>query len=474
MRDAKVTDIWRKFGKKNDYKKYIEYLSLNGLNEIGDIEFSQGITVLCGLNGVGKSSILLSLKELAGLNKKESDSHKVKDSKTEIMLKLNNELEVFTTEDSRCDSINEYKNSIWSIDYKLSHENIEFFFQDNLDELLLQYEESILNQEDTELLSYLVGKKYNEIKLTVIEDDGEIYPYFSVAIGENNYSSVDMGIGEHWIFYIWWRIYSSDSNVIGLIEEPETFISITSQRRIMNFLAESSVKKNISFVITTHSPFIVEKVSENKIRLISRYNDTVSIIKGDDNLDYMKALGLSMKKEKGVLFVEDELALVLLKTILKSYSKELLELYSMEYLDGHGDINKSLKNLKNLYSKKMNYKFVGLYDGDMREDYGSWGGDGWRFDYLPSKKPFENVAIDIISNQKNREIILKEFNIKKNEFIVILENLNGQDYHDWVNKFVKLTNSSLDKVVEKVFNIWIEDTEAKNEVEDFVKMIQQI
>lgn len=38
----------------------------------------------------------------------------------------------------------------------------------------------------------------------------------------------------------------------------------------MNFVAQQSVEKGISFVISTHSPYILENVENDNIHIISR------------------------------------------------------------------------------------------------------------------------------------------------------------------------------------------------------------
>lgn len=72
MRDAKASDYWRhvyEYSEKKLYKNYISKLIVNDCNGFtGEVEMSPGITILCGLNGVGKSSLIANIKDSLGLS----------------------------------------------------------------------------------------------------------------------------------------------------------------------------------------------------------------------------------------------------------------------------------------------------------------------------------------------------------------------------------------------------------------------
>lgn len=72
MREAKAYDYWRRvyeYSEKRLYKNYISRMSFNDCNGFtGDVELNSGITVLCGLNGVGKSSLVANIKTILGLS----------------------------------------------------------------------------------------------------------------------------------------------------------------------------------------------------------------------------------------------------------------------------------------------------------------------------------------------------------------------------------------------------------------------
>ena len=69
-----------------------------------------------------------------------------------------------------------------------------------------------------------------------------------------------------------------DKDTLLIIEEPETFISITSQTHFANYLGEQMAKKGVKVILTTHSPYILENIRNNNVRIVSRVGNIVSIV----------------------------------------------------------------------------------------------------------------------------------------------------------------------------------------------------
>ena len=79
MRKAKETDYWDRAYKRK-YLNSVSGVELNGLNDLQEISFSDGITAICGLNGAGKSTVIAAVKDILGVILTESDRHKLKGS----------------------------------------------------------------------------------------------------------------------------------------------------------------------------------------------------------------------------------------------------------------------------------------------------------------------------------------------------------------------------------------------------------
>lgn len=463
MRQAKAIDYWRDV-KNKKFNKSVDLLCLNNMNGIPDLALGSGIYAICGLNGVGKSSVMLSLKDILGLKLREHDIVKLKGKKLEAIISSNKKREVYSNEDNiKFIDFDENKNKAWFIDHEDSINVIKFLSQDYLDELLQQYDPVILNEKDIEELNYIIGKNYEKIELINIEDeDGEAIPYFIVQTYGTKYDTLKMGLGEHWLFYIWWMIYRTPNHSLALIEEPETFVGIRSQEKLMNHLAKKASKNGITFIVTTHSPYIVRNIGRQNITVISRYGNCVDICNPNNNTDILNDLGLETKK-KGTIFVEDNVARLFLTTIISRYDPNILKKYNIEFVGGETHIT---ERLNFPYSQFIDYEFIGLYDGDMNGKIDKCEKDKvWKYDFLPTieavEVEFRNTIIQKIDN------LAETLNKNKSDLIRTLAKIEGENHHDWYTLFSKEIGVSLEVLTETLFNIWIGENDRKEKVKEF-------
>ncbi|MBM7541294.1 AAA family ATPase [Amphibacillus cookii] len=470
VRLAEVNKVWELVYKRN-YDHLIKSIELNGIGGINKVEFEKGIFAICGLNGAGKSTIISSLKDVLGIKTNTQDKKKINGNSIEaqVLSKSGDLLEVSNADEERLVNITGDDDSVYYLDYKLSLDALEFLEQDNLDELLEQYDENIIPSNQIQSLNYIIGKDYDEVKLIEIEDGSEIIPYFKVKTAQLEYNSLGMGIGEHFLFYIFWVFYRIKGTGIILIEEPETFISINSQQKLMNFIADYASKQGITVILASHSPYIIKKIKKENIIILSRYSNQVSIIKPSVNKDSLVSLGLELPKE-GCIYVEDKIAELFLKTVLSRNCPHILRDYNIEYVEGHASITKRLMFPK---SDKFTYKLIGLYDGDIREEIEEVKDKlSWEYSFLPTEMAIE-MEFKKCLREKTDEFATS-LGIDKSNLIHILTTINGEDHHDW---FIELCRKSgKDKVIlfEKLYELWVNDETNQTKTESFIKELMDI
>ena len=336
MRKAKETDYWDKVYKRK-YSSNLLSVELNGLNNLQEISFSNGITAICGLNGAGKSTIIAAVKDLLGLNLSESDRHKLKSATVNGQVECDNKkIDCSNCNGKRlCDAGYDLDN----IKYLDCDENIQIqvfnIGQANFEELLEQNEEYELSPEQIDDICYLTGKRYQSCKIWEFEDIEEIgtVPFFKVSIDEMEYDSRSMGRGEHFLFYLFWYINKCNSGTIVIIEEPETYISICSQIHFSNYLGKQIAEKGIQVIVTTHSPFLLEHIRNSNIRIVSRMGNIAMITKPDDDMMAEDILGIA-QSYAGTLFVEDRVAYDYLSIILEDKAPYILKKYTIDIAEG--------------------------------------------------------------------------------------------------------------------------------------------
>lgn len=456
MRSARARDYWNLLYKRN-YNTNIVSVDLNGLNNIKELNFNKGVFALCGLNGAGKSTIITALKDIFGLMKTEQDTNKIQGRKVAAELKIAGVEMVCTNDDGERLNDKISKNNFYYLDYKKSTDAMDFIIkQSYLRELLEQNEPYELSNDELKQLSYIIGRTYNSCSIIEIEDveDLETVPYFKVESYGINYDSSSMGIGEHFLFYLYWMFNRVDKDSVILLEEPETFISISSQECLMNHIAYKAGEMGLGIIITTHSPFIIKYIRRENISIISRFGAAVSVNTPEVEQSAFKTLGLENPCQ-GTLFVEDFAASLFLKTILSEKSSSLLTDYSIEYVGGEAEITKRLQFPS---SKVIKYKFIGVYDGDQKDKIDA---DklkiNWPFCFLPTKKSVEEEFKETAS--KKIDVFSRKVGKTQDKIIQIFSSLDGKNEHDWLLDLSKALGQEIQVVFSVLYELWREDND---------------
>ena len=92
MKEATLKDGWRRVGDINRYPlklQTVSFKSVCGFDDKFSIDFNEGLTVVCGKNGVGKSTLLKVLYE--SLRNDVSNTKITNSSEIEIKVLRNGE-----------------------------------------------------------------------------------------------------------------------------------------------------------------------------------------------------------------------------------------------------------------------------------------------------------------------------------------------------------------------------------------------
>ena len=436
MRNVTAVDYWRK-ARKQKYKDELIRIDFNKLNNLPAFEFPNGILAICGLNGAGKSTILSAIKAIIGCPLSELDRHRIEGNVIYGEANFGEDIISCSNQDNNHLIDQGWKSSrIAFVDYTDSTKaQLYFIKQDNLEELLEQYEESELNEEQLSEINYLVGKRYTScsiIELTDLDEAETIIPYFRVGVNGMIYNSKSMGTGEHFLLFLYWKLLRLERDSLLILEEPETFISVSSQMHVINHLGMEMAKTRLKVILTTHSPYILKNIEDENIRIISRMGNNVSIIKPDVYTSAENILGLPENKE-GTFFVEDRVAADFLFAILEDKNPSLLKRYSVEYVGGESNITERLKFPK---SDKIAYKFIGIYDGDMKDRLDA-SGINWSYCFLPGEQAPETLFQIVLDNSENINKIADCYGREPGTIIAVLAKIAGLDCHDWFDELRK-------------------------------------
>ncbi|MEG1597422.1 MAG: AAA family ATPase [Bacilli bacterium] len=226
------------FGKdvRNIYTNYYP-LQLFTIKELETIVFNN-ITIFCGGNGSGKTTLLniIADKLLAirktPINKGSFFNLYVNDCSYEISLDEPFEIKVVTSDD-----IFDYLLDIRSINSNVNREK---------EKLSKEYLNAKFNSSTTSF------ENYEELKTKCDSRRMTMSKFVRQRLGNNNI--VEQSNGESALLF-WEKEIKENS--IYILDEPENSLSAENQLKLKQFLEDSARFYNCQFIISTHSPFLL-------------------------------------------------------------------------------------------------------------------------------------------------------------------------------------------------------------------------
>ena len=471
MRSATANDYWRKLYKTQKYKYIINELNFNGAYGLQSVTLNKGVYAICGLNGAGKSTVISFLKDIIGIEISEQDESKIDGKIVSAKLYGYDDVVFQNVADSRLsDYFNQSDLGVF-LDYRQSLDVLDYFIkQTNLDEFLEQFETNKLSDEITQEISYIVGKHYDECIIIEVED-GDIYrPFFIVKSKGVEYNSLFMGIGEHFLFFLFWALEKIQESKIVLIEEPETFISINSQINLMNYIAKKASEFGVSVILTTHSPFIIKNIRRENICLVSRYSTHAGITYPTVHNQTLIKLGLDMPK-KGIMYFEDDVAQIFVECLIQ-YSNTffIFNDYNFEIVNGEAEIT---KRLKYPLTDKFTYDIIGLYDGDMISIVEKQKDEiKCKYLFLPNEIGIEISYKDMLYHDVEK--FIQKTGIENSIVIETISSVAGDECHDWLINLAKRLGFSKHQLVGILTEMWLEDGQNIIKTNEFIRQLLEL
>lgn len=183
----------------------------------------------------------------------------------------------------------------------------------------------ILSTEETKLNKKLekVAARFNQIYFRSTQDDGDKYSFrfnldrdeifVSLFRGENDINLDYQSTGFKWFFNLYFNLLCNNNLKAGdviIMDEPATNLHIGGQRELRKFLKEFAVANDVTFVIATHSPFLIDLDYLDELRVItmkdgvsSIYNDFTTV--NDEDPDTLKPVKLSLTVNNHMLLDPD-------------------------------------------------------------------------------------------------------------------------------------------------------------------------
>ena len=104
--------------------------------------------------------------------------------------------------------------------------------------------------------------------------------FFSLFRGEQSISLDYQSTGFKWFFNLFFNLLNStdlEPGDIIIMDEPATNLHVKGQKELRGFLKEFAIKNDISIIIATHSPFLIDLDYLEEIRVIVNKDNVSSI-----------------------------------------------------------------------------------------------------------------------------------------------------------------------------------------------------
>ncbi|GAA7357164.1 hypothetical protein MLS218_08690 [Helicobacter pylori] len=269
------------------------------------------------------------------LNYKNFDQKNLKDEQAlEIMFDKNNDLEIYSGLDKpfvihkkylqeinqellkeikqskypfNIEAKGEYNNNVWQLEF--FNNKSSFLFKINFTEILENIAE-ILEYNMQLKMDSLIAKEFNKL-LVIAQDDHQDNYQLKICVQHNNKFLREkctayeiklkiydcrksdnqkpiilsqQSTGFQWVFNFMFGFlynvgsnFSFNKNIIYVMDEPATHLSVPARKEFRKFLKEYAHKHNTTFVLATHDPFLVDTDHLDEIRIVEKKEESSAI-----------------------------------------------------------------------------------------------------------------------------------------------------------------------------------------------------
>lgn len=478
MKLGAIGDIWRAIRKSN--KRILRRVQVrwSGISRLTDNEVTirSPITLICGENGAGKSSLLHTLAHaIVAPDKGLSTAQYCRPRMGTLDL-----VEVDLA-DGNGAIVTLNGHEAVAAYFAPEDEDAKFVFLDagmhvpavldvirrdaNFADLLEGVDPLEFTGVPLELARFIIGRNYEEVRVYEIADSpvGDVLPYFEVKAQGVVYATPEMGYGEIAVIYILWALERALRGSLVLIEEPETFLSPRAQTVLMDSIARYVKERSLIVVMTSHSGAIASRLRTNEIIYTTRSAGRVSLHSPARTADLVSRLGL-VREKAFVFFVEDNAAEIFARVLVNNYSDSLADAVEFVRCNGEGNV---LRALEVLPVGLRQVAHVGVLDGDQRDRYN--GGDP-RVIFLPGDAPPE-VLLIAFARSLDDESLAELLDVQPGDIARACAHSDGDELHNWIHTFAASLSIPHGEVVRRLAAAWARKNVAH--VDQFVRDAEQ-
>lgn len=443
------------------------------------LDLATPLSVICGANGAGKTTILRLLwaaLDPDGYNSTTQNRALLTNGRAELLYRFGGQdlrLDVAILDGKATTDACIPEVEVTHVDTSMQVPELRRFLQstENIEELIEASGTHSLSQDEVAEVSHLLRRIYVSVTVSEIELVDQTWPFFAVSYGGVAYDSRTMGTGELSGLFLWWSLKRAASRSILLIEEPECFLSPLSQKSIAQHLCSQAFNKRLTIFVTSHSAEIVATLPSPLVKFVARHLDNVPHLTGKPIPAQLNSIGIYIKPSALVL-VEDEVARAFFAIWTEKYDPQLLRRCEIMVMKGEGNIHRALdvlygtgKSGSENFMKTINHiRIIAIFDGDQRSNISAYRSS--HASTLPGMTPPERLMHETVVGNVDE---FAKF-IRRRDLSAILSSIQGIELHDWFIELCRNLNMNRDTFISYFVDFMMTISELKNQSDkDFQK-----
>lgn len=455
MRKAEASHNWSKLREAAPFPSRLSSVTFSGIAGLFDttVDFESPITMVCGLNGVGKTIFLRLLwAALDWDNAKDASAWaRLQAGKVALSLFANNTPIKRTFESGNLIEAGVIPENVKSVFIDVPREAFELqdFFQKivSIRDTLNGVDPIVLEEKELALVRYITGKSYEKVEIYEIEQFDPMVPFFVVQEFGVQYDIKTMSLGEISTLNTFWRLRRATAGSFLFIDEPETFISPTAQAAMMDVIAHTALTKRLSIVISSHSTRMMDRLQEPEYVPMYKSAEGSRIFDRRNWRQFLLQIGF-LSGRKNLLLVEDSVASKFLSYLLNAYDLPLANESEVLRCGGEGVVTELRRKFP--WPTKAT-RLIGVYDGDMQT--AQIGDALWPFSILPGGAAPEAVLKKLVAELP--ELAAQHLSRHVDDIRRSHSDNAHVDLHDWPSAFGEAIGIDKDMVVAMLLNAWI-------------------
>lgn len=433
MREAEVREGYRQLA-EGKAQSPLREVYIDGHAHLGTVlaDMAPGVTLLCGVSGVGKTQFLRTMAHELGAFSVAYDG---KVPAVRITGRVLHGPAAKKGAPPSSDDANLAVANTPCLYIDTARECFDVLTQvrrtsdDELEALRASAAKSPPHRWADGALRYILGREYEDISYQELDrqnpEKGEprTWFYHELTYARTAYGPDKMSLGELAACVMLQALRRAPRGSIVLLDEPENFLSPKSRQRLLHEIIGWSLKQHISVVVASHSPEIAQLLPPASLRTIQRgpEDQGVVISVGGIPAQVSRVLGLKPRPE-AVLLVEDGFAKGLLEAVLARCAPSLRHHVLVQDVRGADQVTAVAGVLGPTHP---GMHFLGVLDGDVRNDpkyQGPW------LAYLPGDGDPEALVMEAITADSKKAA--RSLDIAWEELDQAVADTEASDPHD--------------------------------------------